>query len=68
MATTNTAESAESVYVRQHATIYAAVANLQSILDDMRAPGDPDAPISWLDVATNAHIVEALQRAGLISA
>jgi hypothetical protein len=60
------AETAEAVYVSQHATILAAIESLQATLDNMRAPGDPDAPITWVDVSTNAHIVDALRRAELV--
>jgi len=54
----STAESAESVYIRQHATIFDAIERLQGILDNMLAPGDDE--ITWADVAHHAHIVDAL--------
>jgi hypothetical protein len=64
-ATARMTETAESVYLRQQVAIAAAIDKLQAVLDDMRAPGDPDAPIGWADVATNADVVDALHRAEL---
>jgi len=60
-------ENAESVYVRQHQTINDAIERLQAILDNMLAPGDDEmhGGITWADVAVNAHIIDALQRAEL---
>ncbi|GAC1654596.1 MAG: hypothetical protein NVS4B6_31080 [Mycobacterium sp.] len=56
-------ESAETVYIRQHATIQAAIESLQCILDEMLDPTDNE--ITWADVAHHAHIVDALMRAEL---
>jgi hypothetical protein len=53
------AESAETVYMRQHATITEAIARLQATLDLMQAPDKSDAPITWGDVAEFAHVAEA---------
>jgi len=57
MNTTRTAETAEDVLVRQHATIAAAIDLLQRTLEEMPAPGY--GPILWGDVAEFAHVAEA---------
>lgn len=52
-------ETAETVYMRQHATIASAIATLQAQLDLMQAPDESAAPITWRDVTEFAHVAYA---------
>lgn len=63
----STTYRAADEYMRQHAIISAAIEKLQATLDNMRAPDDDNAPITWGDVAHNAHIADALQRDAFLS-